>query len=766
VLSTAFVDETFFSFPGFALKPDLKVNSDPAHRAPIARVALDIPIAPWFDYRIDDEQRGQVGPGDWVRVPWAKGERIGLVIGLADATDVPEARLRTVLQRLEDAPALPDHWLANLEFASTYYHRGIGEIVLPSIPKAFRTAARTHAKLGAFARARKRLLRQKAAGGEGVDPPDATADRWQEDPGDRESEPPRRTAAPSAEQVGHRPSDAVLGRPLSDAQGAALEALTASRGFSVTLLHGVTGSGKTEVYLRWFEALLQADPGAQLLLMVPEIALTPQLARLVRHRFGERDVVVLHSEIAEAERACAWLAAADGRARVVIGTRLAVLTPLPGLAAIVVDEEHDSSYRQQDGVHYSARDLAIAAAQAADVPIVLGSATPSLESWRAARRGKYRLITMAARIGESVLPSIELIDARAGKSASALAPQALVALEATLAAGEQALVFINRRGYAPVISCEACGWVSRCDHCSAWRVLHRQKTPGAPSTGGSMPAARPAPAYRLQCHHCGQSVAPPRACPDCGNIGLSAIGRGTQRIEEELAGRFPEGRIARLDRDVAQKRGAAQQVIQSFLEGSVRLLVGTQMLAKGHDFQRLSLVVVVDGDAGLYSADFRAPERLFATLMQVAGRAGRDARSSRVLIQTRFPEHPLFAHLRAHDYPGFADRQLEERRAAGMPPFGHHALLRADATAIEEALAWLDKARSLGEELLAGHSDPQIFDPVPMAMQRLKGRERAQLLVEARSRATLHGFLDRWLARLRRERSTINWQIEVDPAEI
>jgi primosomal protein N' (replication factor Y) len=749
------------------LKPDLKVNSDPVDRASIARVALDVPIAPWFDYRVADDQRGRLASGDWVRVPWGKGERVGLVVGLADATGVPEARLRTVLERLEDAPALPDHWLENLQFASTYYHRGIGEIVLPSIPKAFRIAARKNAKLSAFARARKRSPQPlTAAAGTGAETIVAAADRSEDFPRYCGSEPPMAIADPPAEQAGRCANDVPIGRALSEAQQAALGALSASRGFSVTLLHGVTGSGKTEVYLRWFEALLQADPGAQLLLMVPEIALTPQLARLVRHRFGPQDVVVLHSEIAEAERARAWLAAADGRSRVVIGTRLAVLTPLPGLAAIVVDEEHDPSYRQQDGVHYSARDLAIAAARAADVPVVLGSATPSLESWRAARRGKYRLLTMPARVGESVLPSIELIDARAGKSASALAPQALAALEATLAAGEQALVFINRRGYAPVISCEACGWVSRCDHCSAWRVLHRQKSTIASEAGGVGAVARPAPAYRLQCHHCGQSVAPPRACPDCGNIGLAAIGRGTQRIEEELAGRFPEGRIARLDRDVAQRRGAAQHVIQSFLDGSVRLLVGTQMLAKGHDFQRLSLVVVVDGDAGLYSADFRAPERLFATLMQVAGRAGRDARSSRVLIQTRFPEHPLFAHLRAHDYPGFADRQLEERRAAGMPPFGHHALLRADATAIEEALAWLDEARSLGEELLAGRSDPQIFDPVPMAMQRLKGRERAQLLVEARSRNALHAFLERWLERLRHERSTISWQIEVDPAEI
>lgn len=726
---------------------DLKVNSDERTRGSIARVALDVPIAPWFDYRIDPALEGRCLPGDWVLVPWGKTQRVGFVLAIAQSTDLPEARLRTVHGRLSDAPVLPAHWLASLQFASTYYHRGVGEIALPSIPKAFRVATRKASAPSAFARARARAVISK------TDLP----------PGPRtiETGPDPGLAGERAVTSGTPPR-----RTLSQAQRSALTQLTASDGFSVTLLHGVTGSGKTEVYLRWFAAILAARPQAQLLLMVPEIALTPQLARLVKDRFGEDQVVVLHSGIGEAERARAWLAAADARARVIIGTRLAVLTPLPALAAIVVDEEHDPSYRQHEGVHYSARDLAIAAAQAADVPIVLGSATPALESWRAARRGKYRLIAMPQRIGESVLPSIDLIDLRVGKQAGALAPQAVAALEATLAAGEQALVFINRRGYAPVISCEACGWISRCDHCSAWRVLHRQAAAPATAAGAAPKTARPVPAYRLQCHHCGQSVPPPRSCPDCGNIGLAALGRGTQRIEEELAAQFPDLALARLDRDVAQRRGAAQQVIQSFLDGSVRLLVGTQMLAKGHDFQRLSLVVVVDGDAGLYSADFRAPERLFATLMQVAGRAGRDARSSRVLIQTRFPDHPLFAHLRSHNYPGFADGQLEERRAAGMPPFSHQALLRADAPLIDDAIAWLARARSIGEELLAGRSDPQIFDPVPMTLQRLKGRERAQLLVEAQSRPALHEFLGEWLARLRRERSSLNWQIEIDPAEI
>ncbi len=699
---------------------DLKVNSEPGARPLIARVALDVPIAPWFDYRVSPDWAGQVAAGDWVIVPWGKGRRVGLLIGLSSHTAIAPERLRELSARIDEAPALPGHWLELLEFASTYYHKGFGEIALPPIPKAFRTPPR-------------------AAGGRSpfsVRPTRSVA------PGDRPSRPE--------------------GPDLSSAQRAALDALGPLQGFSVSLIHGVTGSGKTEVYLRWFETVLARADQAQLLLMVPEIALTPQLAGLVERRFGDEQVVVLHSAMAASQRGRAWLAAARGQARVVIGTRLSVLTPLPRLAGIVVDEEHDPSYRQQDGVHYSARDLAIAAARFANVPVLLGSATPSLETWRAARRGRYRLLSMPERIGEAVPPAIEMVDLRKDRAAArqALSARAFDALEATLAAGDQALIFINRRGYAPVISCEGCGWVSRCDHCSAWRVLHRL------SGREAAPDSARRAGYRLQCHHCGQSVAPPRACPACGNVGLSPLGRGTQRLEEELAERFPSHVVARLDRDVAQRRGAAQQVIEAFHEGSVQLLVGTQMLAKGHDFRRLALVVVADGDAGLFSADFRAPERLFATLMQVAGRAGRDARASRVLIQTRFPDHPLFAHLRRHDYAGFADQLLAERRDAGMPPFSHQALLRADAETLEPAIEWLERARAAGLDLIGAEPDPQIFDPVPMSMQRLKGRERAQLLVEARSRAVLHRFLEAWLAELRSAPSRIGWHLEVDPAEI
>lgn len=694
----------------------------------IARVALDVPIAPWFDYQIASHLTGQINVGDWVEVPWSSGRRIGIVMGFAESSEVEPAKLRELTSRLEQAPALPTHWFRLIEFAAGYYHRGFGELALLAVPRSLRTPASPKARSSPFARARR---------------------RGSAEPADTAALPPATGPSPGARSA--------AGLPLAESQERVLEALRTSEGFTVTLLHGITGSGKTEVYLRWFESLFASDPAAQVLLLVPEIALTPQLAALVERRFAPDTVAVLHSAVGEAERARAWLAATESRARLVIGTRLAALTPLPALAAIVVDEEHDSSYRQQDGLHYSARDLAVAYARAANVPVLLASATPSLESWHAARRGRYRLLEMPTRVGGGAVPDLALIDMRGLRGGVALAPRALEAIAETLARGEQALVFINRRGYSPVLACDACGWLSACSSCSAWRVLHR-----------SSAVAGARGAYRLVCHHCGGAAPVPRACPDCGNLGLAGLGRGTQRLEEELTEHFPRARVARLDRDVANRRGAAQALIAAVHQGDVDLLVGTQMLAKGHDFSRLSLVVVVDGDAGLFSADFRAPERLFATLMQVAGRAGREIASSRVLVQTRYPQHPLFDYLRRHDYSGFADAQLAERRGATMPPFSYQALLRADASRMEEALAFLEAARAAAETLLAESSDRglQLFDPVPMPLARLKGRERAQLLIEAAQRPMLHAFITDWLAGLSALKTRARWTLEIDPAEI
>ena len=686
-----------------------------------------------FDYSITPAQIAAVVPGCWVVVPWGRGRRVGLVAGLSERSEIDPARVKPLLCVLTDAPVLPPSWFELVRFCGDYYHRGFGEVALPAIPKLLRTPPAARARGSTFVRARERFV------------PAASTQAA--------SQPP----------------------PLNDAQCTALDALRAADGFTVFLLHGITGSGKTEVYLHWLADMLARDARGQVLLLVPEIALTPQLGAQVAARFPGHSVAVLHSDLADGDRAAHWLAAVEGRARVVIGTRLAVLAPLPALVAIVVDEEHDASYKQQEGVRYSARDLAIVAASQRKVPIALGSATPSLESWHAARRGRYRRLALPERVGGAQLPTLDRVDLRGRKLRCELASESIDAIGEALARGEQALVFINRRGYAPVLACESCGWLSRCSDCSAYRVLHR------------IAATRPA-RYRLVCHHCSAEQAVPRACPDCGNVDLTALGRGTQRLEEGLAELFPGRRIARLDRDVARTRGAAQKVIDAAHAGDVDVLVGTQMLAKGHDFRRLTLVVAVDSDGGLFSSDFRAPERMFATLMQVAGRAGRDplrggavSLRGRVIVQTRFPDHPLFDYLSRHDFAGFADAQLAERREVGLPPYRFQVLLRAEAATQAEALAFLAQAKLLGESLQSSAA-PQglaratadslsgeavaLLDPVPMAMSRLAGRERAQLLVEANARRPLHAFLRAWLPALRELRSPARWQLDVDPLEI
>jgi len=753
-----------------------------------ARVALDVPGAEGFDYGVAPEQAAVVREGSWVLVPWGRGRRIGLVAELREDTPVPPDRLRALIGVIADAPAPDADWLALLRFAARYYHRSLGEVALPAIPRLLRVPPTARSRGSAFARAR---AKAPAATQQGA---------VQQRPRVRGARKPvPASEASRAQTPPSRPPE------LTDAQRVALDALAAASGFEVHLLHGATGSGKTEVYLNWLARVLDERPDAQVLLLVPEIALTPQLIRQIEARFAGEPVAVLHSELPDGERAAHWLAAAEARVRVVVGTRLAVLTPLPRLAAIVVDEENDASYKQQEGVRYSARDLAVALAQQRDVPVVLGSATPSLESWLAARRGRYRLLSLPERVGGGSLPRLQAIDPRGRALRHGLAPETVAAIEAAIARGEQALVFLNRRGFAPVLACAACGWVSGCQACSAYRVLHRMGAATSAATRGRAAsdgadgthdeaavrgAARPA-RYRLVCHHCGAEGPVPRACPDCGNVDLAPVGRGTQRLEEGLAEVFPGARIVRVDRDVARRRDAAQAAIDAAHAGDVDILVGTQMLAKGHDFRRLSAVAVLEVDAALYSSDFRAPERLFALLMQVAGRAGRAAQGARVIVQTRFPAHPVFAALARHDYAGFADRLLAERREAGLPPFTFLALLRAEAKTLQAALDFLADAGRVGRAIARGEHEAcasrepaqgaadgpppgspggmravRIYDPVPMPMVRIAGRERGQLLVESASRRALHAFVDLWLARLAATKTPARWQLEVDPQEI
>jgi primosomal protein N' (replication factor Y) len=527
------------------------------------------------------------------------------------------------------------------------------------------------------------------------------------------------------------------------------ERIAASLGrFGAFLLHGVTGSGKTEVYLHLIARVLES--GAQALVLVPEISLTPQLEERFRRAFPEARIALMHSGLEDIARTSAWLAAARGEAGIILGTRLAVLAPLPRLALVVVDEEHDSSFKQQDGLRYSGRDAAVYRAKLAGCPVVLGTATPSLETWHNHRCGRYERLELAERAARgSRLPVVRMVDLRRETMEQGFCKSVLQSIASRLEKHEQSLIFINRRGYAPVLTCEACGWAAGCARCTARMVLHA--TDGRTNQNG-----------RLRCHHCGAEAPVPRACPTCGNVDLKPMGRGTQRVEETLAARFPGARIVRIDRDSARRRAELTRTLEGIHRGEADILVGTQLLAKGHDFPLLTFVGVLNADAALLSTDYRAAERLFAVLAQVAGRAGRREQPGEVLVQTRYPEHPLFRALAQHDFAGFAESQLEERRQAGFPPFVFEAALRAEAPKLETALHFLREAAAMVQP----PSEVHIYDPVPNLMTRRAGMERAKLLVQSSSRPALQDYLSKLSADLfEKPDRRVRWHLDVDPIE-
>ncbi|MEF8700320.1 MAG: primosomal protein N' [Candidatus Accumulibacter sp. UW20] len=666
---------------------------------PVIRVALDLPLRRLFDYCLpDNAQLSASDIGYRVCVPFGRRHKIGIIVDVLAASDLPLAQLKPIVEILRDLPPLPAAWFCLVEFCATYYHAPLGQVMLSTVPAGLRALA------PAKARARRQLI-----------------------PAAAQAEP-----ALTAEQAATL--NAIANEPA---------------GFHAYLLHGVTGSGKTEVYLRLIERALAA--GRQALLLVPEINLTPQLEARVSARFPQAGLVSLHSELGDAARCRNWRAALTGQARIVLGTRLAVFTPLPDLGLIVVDEEHDSSFKQQDGIRYSARDLAVFRARDGGIPIVLGSATPSLESWANASeqggRQRYRLLSLQQRAVEGAcLPVVRTIDCRLDKPQDGFSGALLLAIEQRLARAEQSLVFLNRRGYAPVLACAACGWISGCHRCAANLVLHLAD-------------------HCLRCHHCGFEARVPKRCPTCGNQDLGAFGRGTQRVEEVLKERFPQARILRVDRDSASTRRQWEALLKTIEAGEADILVGTQMLAKGHDFPRLTLVGAIAPDAALFASDWRAPERLFAQLMQVAGRAGRAERAGEVLLQTRFPDHPLYAALVRHDYRAFAAAQLRERQQAGFPPYAHQAMLRAEAPQMADALGFLTTARASSTP--GGDHQVTFYDPVPMRLSRRASFERGQLLVESPSRRALQRFLADWVTRLEAIKvpSSLRWHLEVDPLE-
>jgi primosomal protein N' (replication factor Y) (superfamily II helicase) len=669
----------------------------------ILQVAIDTALNSCFDYRWPCAPGDEPAVGQLVLVNFSRREVVGLIVAVRHHTEVPPDKLKDALAVRSQLAPLPAEWLALAQFAADYYQRPLGEVALPGLPKNLRVPTTV-----ALDRALKKLAKHDAP---------------------------------------HDPAPANVPQ-LNPAQQAAADAIGGAAGFSPQLLYGVTGSGKTEVYLQACAQVLAREPEAQILILVPEINLTPQLEGNIRARFPGLMLATLHSSLSEGERALHWLAAHQGRARIVLGTRLAILASLPKLKLIVIDEEHDPSYKQQEGLRYSARDLAVWRARQLAIPIVLGSATPSLETWHHARSGRYRLLELRERaVRDAVLPRVRVLDMERDRPKDGLTSQLVAALRQRMARGEQSLLFLNRRGYAPVISCDACGWISNCTRCTSFMVLHK-------------------PEHRLRCHHCSLELRIPRACPTCGNVDLQPLGRGTQRVEEGLQQLFPEARILRIDADSTRRKGSAQAAFDTVHRGEVDILVGTQMVAKGHDFKRLTLVGILNPDTALFSQDYRASERLFAQLMQVAGRAGRAGRGeggseSEVLIQTRYASHPLYSAVARHDYDRFAGSLLAERRQAMLPPFMYQALLRAEARELAEAIAFLEAARDcMASEAIT------INDPIPMTMTRVHNVDRAQLLVESASRPALQAFLKAWLAELRAMKSRVKWSLEVDPLDI
>ena len=665
-------------------------------------------------------------PGQLVRVPLGRREVLGVVWAVLETLpqDLDPLSLREIGSALQGLPLLETSWRSLVQFTAQYYQRSLGEVALSALPPQLRG-----------------LSQEQLA---------------------------RRLKKPAEHPVTAAAGD---GHVLSGQQAEVLAQINAGQG--PFLLFGSTGSGKTEVYLQAVQHLLGRDPQAQALLLVPEINLTPQLEARVRERFGEAAVVSMHSGLTGPQRLKSWLAAHTGAARIVLGTRMAIFASMPHLRLIVVDEEHDPSYKQQEGARYSARDLAVYRARLQQACVILGSATPSLESWHQSRSaqegGRYQRLHMPARIGAGQLPVVRRVDMNHQPRRTVLSAPVLQALQERVARGEQSMLLLNRRGYAPVLHCADCGWKSECSHCSAFRVFHKiDRT--------------------LRCHHCGFTERVPRACPACGNADIAPLGRGTEQLEEHLAELLagvqrPDGsavRIARIDADSTRLKGSLQSQLAQVHAGEVDVLVGTQMIAKGHDFRRITLVVALNPDTAIFSSDFRAPERQFALLMQAAGRAGRAADMSahgEMLVQTFHPQHPLFEALKRHDYPAFAESELQQRQAAGLPPLSHQALLRADAREQVVAQAFLNEAREALQASLS--ADPAglawlqevgLYPAVPMSMQKVAGVERAQMLLESPSRKALQGVLGQLHAHCHalraRHKGIIRWLVDVDPQTI
>jgi len=694
------------------------------------QVVLDKPLAQGFDYIWDSQKLGS-DPliGQIVAVPFGNSINVGVIVKVNAHSEIDPSKLKAVLG-LAPLPPLDSALLSLMNFASQYYIHSLGETIIPSIPQMWRKP-----------------------------------ERWEK----------LRLAKPSINMKSNQgdlanDSEKLIGvGQLNPEQKSALDMLLQKKdsgAFRAILLQGQTGSGKTAVFLNWLASVLQ-EKNSQVLLLVPEINLTPQLERRIRAYFPDKKIALLHSGVSEKQRGISWHEAMIGEAQIILGTRLAVLTPMPNLRAIVVDEEHDPSYKQQEGTRYSARDLAIWRAHDQGLPILLASATPSLETWMAAKVGRYEHIRLDSRAQGASLPKVHLVNTQDPQNRSSYSPLFTKIVEGAiskcLSEKKQSLILINRRGYAPVISCSACAWMSKCAQCSSCMVMHRA---GALSKKTV-----------LSCHHCGLVKPMPNFCPDCGNADLKPVGQGTQKIEDVIEGAWPQATVLRVDTDSSRRSKGAEELFQKIHEGGVDIVVGTQMIAKGHDYQNIGTVAVLDADSRLYSQDFRAAERLFAQLIQVAGRAGRskqyDQATGDIYIETQHPDAAVFQYLLRHDVDGFLSFTAKEREESGLPPFSYQGLIHAEGKNIIKAIQFLSDLKSQLAERGLVHKGVKIYDPVPKTIMRVAGSERAQLLIESNSRKYLQELLEAIDQLLRQDSqgriskaSRIRWLIERDPIAI
>lgn len=731
----------------------------------IVQVALDVPVDRLFDYLAPDADVADIGR--CVHVSFGNRKCGGIILAISHASAIPHNKLKAVSFIDRDTPALSTSLLKLFEFCSSYYHHPIGQVIANGLPTLLRnpkhqaTNQLQHNQEWVLTETGKNiglediLSRSKAKRNifsklleNGV----ITAGTYQAmTPYVRKQL--RELAnlgwvaqqASSFQKLPFKVTSSFT--PTTEQQHAIAKILAHTDTFTPWLLHGITGSGKTEIYLQIAATLLAQQK--QVLVLVPEINLTPQLEAVFRQRFPTTLLVSLHSGLNHTERLQGWLHAQQGKAGIILGTRLAIFTPIPKLGLIIVDEEQDHSFKQQDGLRYSARDLAVYRARQANVPIILGSATPSLESYQLARSGRYQLLQLHTRaISQATLPTIRCIDTRTAPVSEGFSESILKALDQSLRQKQQSLVFINRRGYSPVLLCKSCNWIATCGRCSSRLVVHLRN-------------------QQLRCHYCGDRQSIMLTCPQCGDPDILPLGHGTQRIEATLTKQFPQANILRVDRDSIRQKTAWRTILNTIHRGEADILIGTQLLAKGHDFPNLGLVCVLNADSSLYSTDFRAEEHLFAQLMQVAGRAGRAHIHGTVLIQTEFPQHPLYQALTQQDYAAYAQVLLATRKAAYFPPFSYLAVLRAEAPELSEALTFLKQAADTATTT-EEYDSIQLFDPVPAYMVRLKGLERAQLLIQAASRKRLQIFLDDWYQKIITlpVRGKLRWHLDVDPLTI